>query len=542
MRFKETMIFTTYRFSAHVMKKISSICFLAWFICFFLAWAPASSYGTQKLNRTMYDESDIITPRPKPQPQINGPLVYGCRPGHPFLYRIPCQGVRPVKFSVKGLPPELKLDASTGIITGTTPPKGEYEVLIQAANSIGKDKRKLKILAGDQLSLTPPMGWNSWYVHYVRIDDSLMRAAAEAMITSGMADVGYQYVNIDECWSVAGKAHPLMTDSSRIGTVRSSDGNILPNVHFPDMKAMTDYIHAKGLKAGIYSSPGLISCCGLTGSWQHEEQDAAQFAAWGFDFLKYDWCYYSKILGKEPSLEDLQKPYILMGNALKQQPRDIIFNLCQYGRGNVWEWGAKVGGHCWRTAGDLGFELDRFFTVAMNNAKVGTFSKPGAWNDPDYLLIGWIGSQKGETFTAPQPSPLTVQQQYSYMSLWCLMAAPLIFSGDMSKLDEFTLNVLCNPEVIEIDQDPLGKCGSVIMKNDENFIMIKDLADGSKAVGLFNRGKSSAEVELDWAELQLSGKQSVRDLWRQKELGTFKNKFSAQVPPDGVVMVKISKH
>ena len=159
-----------------------------------------------------------------------------------------------------------------------------------------------------------------------------MREAADAMISSGMADVGYQYVNIDDCWSTAGKSHPFTRDSSRIGTIRDVNGNILPNRHFPDMKGLTGYIHSKGLKAGIYSSPGLISCCGLTGSWQHEEQDAAQFAAWGFDFLKYDWCYYSKLLDKEPSIEDLQKPYIVMGDALRHQPRDILFNLCQYGR------------------------------------------------------------------------------------------------------------------------------------------------------------------------------------------------------------------
>jgi alpha-galactosidase len=503
-------------------------------------WVSPLPCIAEKLYFTTVSDSAILTPRPKPQPRINGPLVYGCHPGNPFLYRIPCQGERPINFSVKGLPPELKLDSNTGIITGKAPQKGEYNVVILADNSKGRDNRKLKIVAGDNLSLTPPMGWNSWYVHYNRISDPLIREAADAMISSGMADVGYQYVNIDDCWSTAGKSHPFTRDSSRIGTIRDEKGNILPNSHFPDMKGLTGYIHAKGLKAGIYSSPGLISCCGLTGSWQHEEQDAAQFSAWGFDFLKYDWCYYTKMLGREPSLDDLQKPYFLMGNVLKRQPRDIIFNLCQYGRGNVWEWGAKAGGHCWRTAGDLGFELNRFFDVALNNAGFGPWSKPGAWNDPDYLLIGWIGSQnKDDTFTEPHPSPLTAQQQYSYMSLWCLMASPLIFSGDMSKLDDFTLNVLCNPEVIDVNQDPLGLCGSVIIKTEETFLMIKKLADGSKAVGLFNRGKRTAEVLVDWKELQLTKRQSVRDLWHQKELGTFDRQFIAQVPAQGVVMVKI---
>jgi alpha-galactosidase len=332
-----------------------------------------------------------------------------------------------------------------------------------------------------------------------------------------------------------------MQDSTRVGPVRDEEGNILPNSHFPDMKGLTDYIHAKGLKAGIYTSPGVSTCCGLAGAWQHEEQDAARFARWGFDFLKYDWCSYGRIAGKQPSLEEMQKPYALMGDALRKQPRDMVYNLCQYGMGNVWEWGEKVGGNCWRTAGDLGFELDRFFNVALKNAEHATWSRPGAWNDPDYLQIGYIGSQKNTTFTMPVPCPLTADEQYSYMSLWCLMASPLIFSGDMSRLDEFTLNVLCNPEVIDIDQDPLGECGRVIMRPDNSFVMVKNLADGSKAVGLFNHGKQSATVSATWEDLQISGKQTVRDLWRQKELGAFKEKFSATVPSQGVVMLKIGK-
>src|SRR5665647_1134924 len=191
---------------------------------------------------------EIYTPAPKPQPRINGPLVYGGRPGNPFLYRIPCQGERPITFSVTGLPPGIKLDPSTGIITGKVPPKGEYTLQIKAKNAKGSDSRKLKIIAGDKLSLTPPMGWNHWYVHYNRIDDKLMREAADAMIASGMADAGYQYVNIDDCWMNAPATTKYMTDSSRVGPIRDSNGNILPNSHFPDMKGLTDYIHGKGLK------------------------------------------------------------------------------------------------------------------------------------------------------------------------------------------------------------------------------------------------------------------------------------------------------
>jgi alpha-galactosidase len=482
------------------------------------------------------NDIELYTPAPKLQPRINGPLVYGCRPGHPFLYRIPCQGKRPIRFSVKGLPSGLKLNSSTGIITGSVPARGEYQTIIQASNSKGNDKRNFRIVAGDKLALTPPMGWNHWYAHYDRISDKMMREAADVVISSGMADVGYQYINIDDCWMNA----PKNNDPKRVGPLRDENGDILPNSYFPDMNGLTDYIHDKGLKAGIYTSPGPLTCGGFQGAYQHEEQDARQFAAWGFDFLKYDWCSYSTIVGNDHSLEALKKPYSQMGNILKSLDRDIIFNLCQYGMGDVWKWGAEVGGQSWRTSGDLGFELNRIFDVALKNSEHRQYSKPGEWNDPDYIQIGWIGKAKGQG--VPELTKMPANMQYAYMSLWCLMASPLIYSGDLSKLDEFTLNVLCNPEVIEVDQDPLGESGLVIKHGPDCFLMVKNLSDGSKAVGLFNRGKKPAEVIVDWRELQISGKHTVRDLWRQKEIGVYNQKFNAQVPAQGVVMVKITKH
>ena len=481
----------------------------------------------------------ILTPSPGPQPRINGPLVYGSRPGNPFLYRIPCQGTRPISFSVTGLPEGLKLDVAEGIITGTTPVKGEYKLIIKASNQHGKDKRSFTIVAGDKLALTPPMGWNHWYAHYNRITDKMMREAADIMISSGMADVGYEYVNIDDCWMNA----PEYNDKTREGPLRDEKGNLIPNSHFPDMKGLTDYIHEKGLKTGIYTSPGPQTCGRFAGSYNYEEQDARQFAEWGFDFLKYDWCSFSKIASagnpgqKTFSLETYQHPYRLMGDILKRQNRDIVYNLCQYGMGDVWKWGGEVGGHCWRTAGDLGYELDKVFEVALRNAEHREYSKPGEWNDPDYIQIGWIGTARG--MGMPTKIAMPVSMQYAYMSLWSLMAAPLVYSGDMSKLDELTLNILCNPEVIEVNQDPLGESGLVIKRNEEQFIMIKKLYDGTHAVGLFNRSKNPAEVSIGFNELQVKGKQPVRDLWRQKKLGSYKNQFTTKVPAQGVVMVKI---
>ena len=480
------------------------------------------------------EEAVILTPPAPPEPRINGPKVYGGRPGNPFLYRIPATGERPMQFAADNLPAGLRLDAATGIIAGTNPPRGEYAVTLRAKNARGESARSFKIVSGDTLALTPPMGWNHWYTHYDRITDALMRQAADVMIASGMADVGYQYVNIDDCWPNA----PEHRDPLRVGPLRDAQGNVLANKHFPDMKALTDYIHAKGLKAGIYTSPGPFTCARFTGAWQHEEPDARRFAEWGFDFLKHDWCSYGKVVEGRNDPDRFKEPYILMGGILKRQPRDIVLNLCQYGMGNVWEWGAEVGGHSWRTGGDLGFELERIFEVALKNVGIRQHNKPGAWNDPDYIQIGWIGNARGGG--EPRPCAMTPTEQYAFMSLWCLMASPLFFSGDMGQIDAFTLNVLCNPEVIEIDQDPLGQCARLVGIDEDTFILVKDLEDGSRAVGLCNRGEWEAEIVAPWAALGLAGRQKVRDLWRQKDLGVFEDAFRAKVPRRGVVLVRVA--
>ena len=483
------------------------------------------------------EEKVILTPKPGPKPQINGPKAYGSRPGRPFIYRIPCLGKRPIRFSAENLPPTLKLDTTTGIITGTAPAElGEYTVTLNAANRHGSSRRAFKIVVGDMLALAPPMGWNSWYIHYWRVTDGHMRRAADSMIESGMADYGYDYVNIDDCWMVKPDANDPMIG----GEPRDADGAIRSNGLFPDMKALADYIHGKGLKAGLYTSPGPLTCQGYTGTYEHEEIDAQKFAEWDFDFLKYDWCSYTGVATGEGA-ERVQRPYVKMGEILPQLDRDIVFNLCQYGMGDVWTWAGEIGGNCWRTTGDLGLaggaDLPGFYHIGLSNAQHWQYAKPGQWNDPDYILIGWVGdAQKQAEGT---PTSLTPNEQYSYMSMWCLMAAPLIFSGDMDKLDEFTLNVLCNAEVIEIDQDPLGKQAPIIAQTDEYFIMAKDMEDGSKAVGLFNTAEIATNIAVSWKDLGIEGPHRVRDLWRQKNLGTFKDRFEAKVPRHGVKLVRI---
>lgn len=504
-------------------------------------WADATfSYeGARPVTGTAPREvPEIITPHDPPEPQINGPKVFGARPGSPFLFRIAATGERPIQFTAMSLPRGLILDASTGIITGTVEDPGDYHATLIAKNARGQDVRPFRVVIGPDLALTPPMGWNSWYIHYNRVSDRLMRQAADAMVSSGMADHGYQYVNIDDCWMVK----PGSKDSEIGGPARDPDGTIRPNHRFPDMKALADYVHGKGLKAGIYISPGPLTCGGYEGSFGHEEQDARTFADWGFDFLKYDWCSYGQVAGGDMG-ENLMRPYRKMGNALKKLDRDMVFNLCQYGMGRVWEWGADVGGNCWRTTGDLGIEggsLSRgIYQVGLFNAALTDFARPGHWNDPDYLLIGWVGDAANQG--VGRPTTLTPNEQYSHMSLWSLMASPLIFSGDMARLDPFTLNVLCNHEVIEVDQDPLGKQARVVRKTSDMLILAKPMEDGSTAVGMFNLGPMAAHIDVSWNELGITGNQNVRDVWRKKSLGVFPEGYETLVPRHGVSMIRVTR-
>jgi alpha-galactosidase len=484
------------------------------------------------------EKAVILTPPAPAAPRINGPLVYGCGPGHPFIYRVPCTGERPMTFSAEGLPEGLTLDAAKGIITGTAPARGEYAVTLRAKNEKGEASRAFKIVAGDTISLTPQMGYNHWYTHYNRITQAMMEEAADILVSSGMADAGYQFVSVDDCWMNARGVSKYQTDPTRVGPVRDDKGNIVPNKHFPDMKGMADYIHAHGLKAGIYTSPGDSTCAGFGGALGFEENDARQFAEWGYDLLKYDWCSYGRAAGKNPDLDAMKKPYVLMGGLLKKQPRDIVFNLCQYGMGDVWKWGREIGGHSWRTGGDLGFELNRIFEIAVRNCELREFNGPGGFNDPDYLQIGWVGAQRDGKFEMSQPCPLTPNEQYSFMSLWCLMSSPLFYSGDVHRLDPFTLNILCNHELIEINQDPLAQCARVAARDGDGFVLVKELADGNRAIGLANTNPWPVRMTVTWEQAGLKGKQIVRDCWRQKDLGAFDESFVVDVPPRFVFTVR----
>jgi alpha-galactosidase len=479
----------------------------------------------------------ILTPKPGPEPRINGTKIFGVGPGSPFLFTIASTGIKPMKYEVLNLPQGLKCDPNTGQITGVIDKPGEYLTMFKVTNKLGSAQREFKIVCGDKLALTPHMGWNSWYVWENHVTDKIMREAADAMVSSGMIDHGYMYVNIDDCWS----SKPDSKDSTLKVEPRDENGMINSNKRFPDMKSLTNYIHSRGLKAGIYTSPGPLTCAGHTAIYGHEETDVARFIEWGYDFLKYDWCSYDNV-GSKDKLIDLQRPYRLISSILKKQKRDIVLNLCQYGMGSVWKWGKEVGGQSWRTAGDLGGSFEGIGTALFRDGfdvyssdSLHLYAGPGGWNDPDYLLLGYLSNWKGQTV----PTPLTPNEQYTQVSLWSLVAAPLIFSGDITRLDDFTLSLLTNDEIIEVDQDALGKPGYRVSKIGDAEVWIRHMEDGSLAVGLFNRSKNDVNITAYWKDLGISGKQKVRDLWRQKDIGGFNDKFIDGVPAHGVVMVRM---
>ncbi|MDE3068247.1 MAG: putative Ig domain-containing protein [Verrucomicrobiota bacterium] len=492
----------------------------------------------------------ILTPPPSAKPRINGAQVFGVRPGTPFLFTIAATGDRPMTFAADHLPAGLQLDSDTGRITGVLNKEGDYVVTLHAKNRLGEASRPFKIVCGPHIGLTPAMGWNSWNCFASAVTAEDIKKAADAMVSSGLINHGWTYINIDDFWEV--NPHRA-NDPTLQGPQRDADRNIVPNPRFPDMKALVDYVHGKGLKIGLYSSPGPWTCGGCVASFDHELLDARQYARWGFDYLKYDWCSYRPELETHRKISeafvstltnwinsfpenrrDDMRPYAIMRAALNRVPRDILFSLCQYGMGNVWEWGAQVGGNSWRTTGDIRDTWKSMSANGFSQISNQPFAGPGHFNDPDMLVVGYVGW--GPNL---HPTHLTPDEQYTHISLWCLLASPLLIGCDMTRLDPLTLSLLSNDEVLAVDQDPLGQQAKRLVKNGDLEVWTKDMEDGSKAVGLFNRGDSPAAVEVKWSDLGWSGRHRVRDLWRQKDLGTFQNDFGAMVPRHGVELVRV---
>jgi alpha-galactosidase len=366
-----------------------------------------------------------------------------------------------------------------------------------------------KAVASNGMAKTPPMGWNSWNKFRNQVSDKMIREIADAMVTSGMKSAGYIYVNIDDTWE---------------GAHRDAQGNITTNNKFPDMRALSAYVHSKGLKLGIYSSPGPKTCAGYEASYQHEEQDAKTFASWGIDYLKYDWCSASQVYDNTQAT--MVAAYAKMGLALVNSGRKIVYSLCQYGNLDVGDWGEKVGGNLWRTTGDISDRWQSMNDIGFNKQPGREkFAGPGHWNDPDMLEIGNGG--------------MTDDEYKTHMSLWSILAAPLLAGNDIRDMKPAVAEILMNKDVIAVDQDKLGTQGVRVAKNGDLEVWSKPLSDGSHAVALFNRGADAASVTAKWSDLGITGSHTVRDLWKHADLGKKSDEFSAMVPTHGVVMVKI---
>jgi alpha-galactosidase len=482
--------------------------------------------------------SEIRTPPAPPTPRINGPDIFGVRPGHPFLYHIPATGNRPMTFSVDNLPAGLQVDPETGEITGRLEKPGHYPVTLRAKNQLGTAAKKFQIVAGETIALTPPMGWNHYNCWANNVNEAMVLGIARKMVSTGLINHGWTYINIDDSWQ-----------GQRGGPFNAIQGN----KNYPDLKTLCDEVHALGLKIGIYSTPWVTSYAGHTGGsaenpegawspptipkkghvnknilpwaigkYHFATNDAAQWAAWGIDYLKYDW-------------HPIEVPETAeMYDALRHSGRDIVFSLSNDTPIQNAPALSRIA-NCWRTTGDIRDNWKSMSSKGFGEDKWARYASPGHWNDPDMLVIGVVGWGK------PRPSLLTPDEQYTHLTLWCLEAAPLLLGCDLNKLDAFTMNLIDNDEVLAVDQDALGEPAVMVAKDGDACVYARNLEDGSKAVGLFNlNGDRAATVTVKWSDLNISGQHEVRDLWRQKDLGQFAGSFPMSVAPHGAELIKIS--
>lgn len=511
-------------------------------------WANArfemkDDYKPQNIPNT--DEKYILTPPSVKTPKINSAKVFGATPNNPVLYTIAATGERPMVFSVKNLPKGLSVDAKTGIITGKVAQRGSYATVLKAKNKFGEATKNLKIVIGDTMALTPPIGWNGWNSWARNIDQEKVIASADAMVKMGLSQHGWTYINIDDAWQ---------------GQRGGSFNAVQPNEKFPKFKEMVDYIHGLGLKVGIYTTPWITSYAGYAGGssnfengafpdsivankrayryigkYRFETNDANQMAAWGIDYLKYDWRI------EVPSAERMSK-------ALKQSGRDIFYSISNSAPfENVKDWVRLTNSY--RTGPDIRDSWLSLYVSAFTLDKWSPYGGHGHWLDPDMMILGNV-----TTGSDLHPTRLTPDEQYSHVSLFSLLAAPLLIGCPIEQLDAFTLNLLTNDEVIAINQDPLGKSARLVSEDDGVQIWVKPLEDGSTAVGLFNVGEFGKTPQsyfrwgdempksftFDFNKIGLKGIFKLRDVWRQKDLGVFNGSFKTDIRHHGVVMLRIA--
>ena len=512
--------------------------------------------NNRKTDGRVYDPpcgegSYILTPTEPPQPRIHGPSVFGVRPQAPFLYQIPATGEAPLRYAAAGLPDGLTLDSVRGIISGTVtdPAPGKYSVLLRAENALGSAEKALSIEVGERICLTPPLGWNSWNCWKDGVTQQHVLDSAHAMVDKGLRSYGWSYVNIDDGWQ-----------GRRGGTFNA----IQPDPRtFPDMGKMCAEIHALGLKAGIYSTPWITTyagriggssdhpegewipavhapadyrgsrCSYRVGRFQFDENDAAQWAEWGMDYLKYDW---------NPNDPESTRR---MADVLRRCGRDMVFSISNSAPVQYAALYAETA-HCIRTTGDLKdrweqsgghLNISDVWKLHRHWLEHGVAARPGHFPDADMLVVGNV-STRGDGVRDPAPSRLTPDEQYSHVSLWVLWASALLIGCPVEQMDAFTLNLLTNSEVLAVHQDALAVSGTSYDLPGGAEVVVKELAGGAKAVGLFNLCDEERIVQLDGRRIGLRSRFRLRDLWRQKEIGRFDGLFSAKVRPHGVVFLR----
>ena len=461
-------------------------------------------------------------------PAFHGAKVIGNYPNTDFMFAIPATGTRPITFAAHNLPAGLTLDASTGIIKGKAGTAGEYKVQVTASNAKGRAGEEIKIVIGETLCLTPAMGWNSWNVFTKNIDEKMLMEMADAMVANGMRDEGYQYINIDDFW------HSDSRDSSGKPVV---DAKKFPH----GMKYVSDYMHSKGLKLGIYSCAGNMTCGRRFGGYSYEEIDAKAYAEWGIDLLKYDYCY------APPLRKVAETRYATMGNALKHSGRSIVFSICEWGFRKPWQWTKKVGGSYARSTPDImdswkfpSIVVYSMMAILNREEKIWKYAGPGHWNDPDMLTVGNYG--KGNATSAGGLfKGMTDTEYQTQFSLWCMFSAPLLSSCDLRKMNDATSAILTNPEILAIDQDELGEQAKPIYKMGDIRVYLKHLSDGSIAVAVLNTSKAVKNFDLKKSLLGLKGDYSAHDVWQHIDAGILKDKLSLTIKSHETIVLKISK-
>ena len=483
-----------------------------------------------------FAEENIVQ-QADPKPRINGPKVFGVRPGSPFLFTVPVSGEQPMRVTAAPLPEGLSIDPATGIVTGKIkdPSPKTYALTVQAENQHGLSRRAFKIVVGDKICLTPPLGWNSWNCWGPKVDAGKVRASAQALKDSGLCGYGWTYINIDDCWQ-----------GERGGKFNA----IQPNQKFGDMQRLAVDVHNMGLKLGIYSTPWATSYAGFIGGSSNDKSgkhaggcgmgtyffdanDARQWAEWGIDYVKYDW--------KPNDIPATKR----IAEAVRATGRDIVLSLSNCAPPENAEQYVQLA-NCFRTTGDI---RDEWITRADKGSALGIrdiwkfhkqwqpYCGPGHFPDADMMVVGKVFGWNG----APHPTKLTPDEQFTHVSLWTLWSSPLLLGCPVESLDAFTKSLLTNGEVLDVHQDSLAVMGKTVLEDEQGRVVIaKPLEDGTLTVGLFNYGDAKAEVMVEWKGLGLTGKQAVRDLWKQQDLGVMVDAFKTEVPPHGVVMVRLA--